>query len=261
MPSFARQPLKFLAGVRCPLKTGVCCAVHAHVGIEIVYHATGSGHTRLPRRQLRVPFAEQSAVIYRAGEPHDQVMDRPGEDWCVQVAAPADGGLLADSHLYVPPLSAPALIEDLRLLSHGYARLSADEQTIFSLRATTLLLSLLNIHANLSRREAASQPEQYVLQAEQFIREQLPGIRSVPQIARQVGISDHYLRHLFKARRGKSLVRHLNEIRVERAKALLAHSQLPLKQIATLSGFKDEYYFSAVFRRLAHLPPGQYRKK
>ena len=49
--------------------------------------------------------------------------------------------------------------------------------------------------------------------------------------------------------------------RIERAKTLLVHSQLSLKQIATLCGFRDEYYFSAVFRRFADLPPGRYRAR
>ncbi|MDR1191467.1 MAG: helix-turn-helix transcriptional regulator [Verrucomicrobiales bacterium] len=261
MPRHAECPLQFLAGMRVPLRVGVCCEVHAHAGIELVYHATGSGRTRLPRRKLEVPFQEQSVIIYRANEPHDQVMNKAGEDWCVQIAAPAGRELFAASHLYVPPLTMPALIEDLRLLSHGYPRLSGAERVIFNLRATTLLLTLLNLHARASRREAAPPPEQYVLNAEQFIREHWSGLQSVPQIAARVGISDHYLRHLFKARRGKTLVRYLNETRVERAKSLLAHSRLPLKQIATLSGFKDEYYFSAVFRALAKLSPGQYRRK
>jgi AraC-like DNA-binding protein len=41
----------------------------------------------------------------------------------------------------------------------------------------------------------------------------------------------------------------------------LRHSRLPLKQIATLCGFKDEYYFSAVFRQLTQSSPGDFRRR
>jgi transcriptional regulator GlxA family with amidase domain len=102
--------------------------------------------------------------------------------------------------------------------------------------------------------------ERHVRKAEHYINEQYGKIDSLRQVAEAIGIGYDHLRHSFKARRGKSLVRQLNEVRVERAKALLAHSRLPLKQISSMCGFRDEYYFSAVFRKLAHAAPGRYRE-
>ncbi len=108
---------------------------------------------------------------------------------------------------------------------------------------------------------APSRPEQYVRAAEQFIRENFATIRSLRVVADAAGVGYDHLRHLFKERRGRSLVRYLNEVRMERAKTLLVHSRLPLKQIATMCGFRDEYYFSAVFRRHVQMPPGRYRAR
>ena len=34
-----------------------------------------------------------------------------------------------------------------------------------------------------------------------------------------------------------------------------------MKQIATMCGFKDEYYFSAVFRKFTATAPGAYQNK
>ena len=243
------------------VKRGICCDVHSHRDLEIVYHPTGSGYTRLPKRELVVPFQEQSVVIYGPEEAHDQVMESAGEDLCVQISLPLKRGLFPNACLYLPRLETPSLIEDLRMLSHGYTRLSPMEQTIFDFRATATVLALIDLYCSVSQREAAPLSERYVLKAEQHIRDHLLEIASVSQIAEHVGISSHHLRHLFKALRGKSLVRHINEMRIDRAKSLLSHSRLPMKQIASLCGFKDQYYFSTVFTAMTRCAPGHYRRQ
>ena len=47
----------------------------------------------------------------------------------------------------------------------------------------------------------------------------------------------------------------------KRACDLLLTTQLSLKRIAHLSGFKNEYYFGRVFKKHTNLPPGAYRKR
>jgi transcriptional regulator GlxA family with amidase domain len=55
------------------------------------------------------------------------------------------------------------------------------------------------------------------------------------------------------------MVRHLARIRVDRAKELLAHSPLSLREIAARCGFASEQYLCAVFARLEGMPPGAFR--
>jgi len=250
-------PLVFVHGMRHPLISGVCCSVHAHAAFEIVYHPKGRGITRL-NRQTNVPFREGSIVIYAPHEPHDQVMDEEGNDFCIQVATPGNVRL-PKGCLYIPHVENRAVREDIHLLSHGYPRLSATEQAIFNFRATALLLDLIQSACTRRSQDDADPAEQHVLKAEQFIRENFPSIKSLGEVARHVGVSQDHLRHVFKTLRAKTLIRHLAEVRIERAMTLLRHSRLPLKQIAAMCGFKDEYYFSAVFRRFTQTPPGVHR--
>lgn len=49
--------------------------------------------------------------------------------------------------------------------------------------------------------------------------------------------------------------------RINRALNLLRDTELPLKNIAEKTGFRNEYYFSRVFRRRCGTPPGKYRKQ
>ena len=254
----ARKPLTYIHGWRTMTTAGVCCIVHSHREIEVVYHAEGHGVTRT-EHVPSLPFREGSIVIYPPNEKHDQVMDKPGEDLCFLIDIPAGKNSLPREPLYVPRVANNPVIEDIRTLSSGPHRSRGLEQSAFDFRATSALLSLIHMASLASDHEQAGTMEKHVLRAEQYVREHAPSIRSVAEIAEAVGIGPDHLRHGFKALRGKSLVQFLTEVRVDLAKRFLLHSDLPLKQVAARCGFKDEYYFSAVFRRIAHTPPGGYR--
>jgi len=251
-------PLSFVHGMRHSLDGGVSCAMHSHPVIEIVYHPSGHGVTRTERHE-ELPFQPGSAVISPPKHLHDQVLENGGEDFCVQIAPPPGKGILPKTRLYIPFVDNPCTREEIHLLSAGRPGLSAVEQSVYNLRATALLLELIRIAASRQAHDAADPAEQHVLTAEQYIRENFSTIGSLPALAARVGVSYDHLRHAFRARRGITLIRHLNDVRIERAQMLLKHSRLPLKQVATMCGFKDEYYFSAVFQRYTKTSPGGYR--
>lgn len=253
------EPLAFAAGIRHTVRKNYYCGMHSHPAVEIVYHPTGKGTTRLAGQ--KIPFAEGSAVIYAPGEEHDQAMTEDGDDLCVQIALPARLRGKLRGGFFVPHIGQSWLTEEIAHLCRSRAQPGGLEQRIFDLRATAVLLALLDLATAVSREHALPSSERHVLQAEQFISEHFSTLRSLREVAEHVGLSHDHLRHLFKQARGKSLVHHLNEVKVSRAKILLASSPLPLKQIAALCGFQDEYYFSAVFRKLTHFPPGWYRQK
>ena len=232
--------------------------MHSHHAIEIVYHSTGAGVTRLEGAPA-IPFEEGSVVVYAPDERHDQVLDCPGEDLCVQLALPESSDAAPTSCFRIPSIENATLIEDIRLLSRAYIQPDPIEQIILNLRATSTLLSLIHLSFGRRDRRNSGHADWRVLKAEQYIRDHFSKIGNLCEVARHTGISHDHLRHQFRALRKKSMIRYLNEIRIERARTLLIHSGLPLGQIAGMCGFKDEYYFSAVFRKLVGLSPGRYR--
>jgi AraC-like DNA-binding protein len=250
-----RFPLPYVNGMRHAAKIESYCSFHSHPVLEIVYHPTGKGVTRI-RKGETIPFKEQSVLVYAPHEEHDQTMECDGEDLCVQISLPSKSPRrgFTLSHIH------PVIAEEIRMLSQGYTGVNPQDQAIFNLRATAVLFSLIRLSLDSWKNQEASISQQHVSKAIDYIRNHLSEIQSLSQVVDHVGISHDHLRHLFKSMQGKSLVRHLNEARIERAKSLLVHSPLPLKQIAELCGFKDEYYFSAVFRSLAHVAPGHYRQ-
>ncbi len=261
--SFAEQasvaPLPLLAGWQAPVAVGLCCQLHDHASVEMVYHRRGSGITRLgPSRREEVAFSEGSCVIYAPGLLHDQVMDTAGEDICVHLEMPSGFSGRLSGCLVVRDASR-WVSEDWDRLTSGKKITDKLEQRILDMRGTSVLLAMLRQCFSPSRDKPAS-AEKSVLKAEEYIREHFAGISSMQEVAEHAGLSHDRLRHLFRQQRGISLVGFLTRIRIERSKSLLLHSKLPLKQIAELCGYRDEYYFSAVFKRQTGQPPGAFRK-
>ncbi|MDP0496084.1 MAG: AraC family transcriptional regulator [Verrucomicrobiota bacterium JB024] len=256
----AGKTLHFLAGWRTPVELGVTCQVHSHPAIEMVYHRTGSGITRLGNRQNElVSFPEGSCVIYAPDLPHDQVMDTPGEDICVQLAVSPRIRKQIHGCLVVRN-AANQLSDDWDQLSSGRRPTSELEKEILNLRATATLLAMLR-ECIAPEEDTRSAEHAAVRRAEEYIREHFATIDSMQEVSEQAAISNDRLRHLFREQRGTSLIAFLTQVKLERAKSLLTHSKLPLKQISTLCGFRDEYYFSSVFRRHTGQPPGAFRLK
>ncbi|MBD5486819.1 MAG: response regulator [Lachnospiraceae bacterium] len=79
-------------------------------------------------------------------------------------------------------------------------------------------------------------------------------------VAQRVGISAGYLSTLFQKQLSVGFVDYLNEIRIEHACTYLRQSYLKTYEIAYKVGFKDEKYFSKVFKKIKGQSPSEYRK-
>ena len=76
------------------------------------------------------------------------------------------------------------------------------------------------------------------------------------QLARSKNLSVSRLRHLFRKELGSSFKKHLNSIRLARARDLLQTSFMSVKQVMYEVGFRDETYFIRVFKREFGMTPG-----
>lgn len=66
--------------------------------------------------------------------------------------------------------------------------------------------------------------------------------------------------HLFSKKLGLSPLRHLERLRMERAKSLLLGTSSSVKEIAAAVGYPDALHFSTRFRRLVGRSPRAYRQ-
>lgn len=79
-------------------------------------------------------------------------------------------------------------------------------------------------------------------------------------VAEQAFISSSYLSVLFKKYCRLGFSEYLNEVRIEHACKLLNNEQsLKIFEVAECVGFRDERYFSTVFRKRYGISPSEYR--
>ena len=95
--------------------------------------------------------------------------------------------------------------------------------------------------------------------AVQFIEDNIGRPLTLASIARVVSLSPGHFAHAFRQATGVAPHRFLVERRVERAKALLRHSDLPISEIADRIGCSSNSHFSVLFHRVTGITPREFR--
>lgn len=84
---------------------------------------------------------------------------------------------------------------------------------------------------------------------------------SVTELAAKLNVSKSGLNRKLKSLLGVAPKEFINKARMNRAVALLHHSDLPVKEIAYRCGFCDQNYFGKCFRAAMGVSPSEYRQK
>lgn len=80
------------------------------------------------------------------------------------------------------------------------------------------------------------------------------------EIAEAVGVSEDYLSRVFNRELGLSPWDYLTRYRIQRAKELLQRTEASIRTVAHQVGFKDQAYFSRVFRKQTGRSPQAFRE-
>ncbi len=83
----------------------------------------------------------------------------------------------------------------------------------------------------------------------------------VREVARAAGVSQVVLQRRFRAVREATVVQEIARVRAERARELLAATQLSVAKVARLCGFRSAQRLATVFRKQEGLSPTQWRER
>lgn len=100
-----------------------------------------------------------------------------------------------------------------------------------------------------------------VVAALRFIRNHADKPLSVNDVAQAVAVSRRLLERRFQVEVHRTIGEEIARVHLERAKALLAQTDLPIPRVAEGSGFGSPEYLASVFRRATGLTPLKYRTK
>lgn len=94
----------------------------------------------------------------------------------------------------------------------------------------------------------------------EYLNEHFTESLRLSDVAARFGLSPQYFCTYFKENLGKTLVQHINFLRIEQASRLLRETDRAIMDIALSVGFENFSYFIKRFREVFGCTPSQYRK-
>lgn len=83
---------------------------------------------------------------------------------------------------------------------------------------------------------------------------------TLDMLAKICDINKYYLAYLFKKEIGMAPINYLNDVRIKEAKIMLETTDLTIGEIANITGFSSQSFFTQAFKREAELTPSQFQK-
>lgn len=236
-------------------------------------------------------YGARQEIAWRDGSRRESAITRPGTVTLIPSGHEARwdvGGPIEVSHVYLPDAHLQAcadacgsrvgaiqladriafddaissrLLEVLAL----EARCPGTGSALFIDQAIDLLgLQLLRAHASNGATAAPGAPRGLpswkVRRVTEYLKEHLDQDVRLEDLANAVGLSRFHFCTAFRQATGLAPHRWLIELRMSRARELLADTRLPVVQVALAVGYQAPSAFAAAFRKFAGVTPTEFRR-
>jgi AraC-like DNA-binding protein len=122
-----------------------------------------------------------------------------------------------------------------------------------------ILQMLAHIYLHTNDNTLPNEHQDIVRRCREILEFNAEGIIDIQEVARELDVSYQYLLSLFKKQLGMTPYQYYIQMRIHRAQELLTHSDLSIKEIASLLNFENQFYFSRFFKKKTGLTPSQWR--
>lgn len=127
---------------------------------------------------------------------------------------------------------------------------------------TARLESLVQLALDEVARGGASQAERKVAEFQEFVSRHYQDLElSIHEVSQALAISPSYLSKIVKKHLYRSFVEYVTEFRIDRAKELLAGTDLMTYEVAEKTGYPDSRYFSSLFKKQTGCTPSEFRQR
>lgn len=93
-----------------------------------------------------------------------------------------------------------------------------------------------------------------------YIHENFAQKIQIPELAKMESLSNSRYITLFSKEIGKSPSEYILALRLERARELLLTTDMEISSVGAASGYKDQYFFSKIFKKHIGISPSEFRK-
>jgi AraC-like DNA-binding protein len=241
-------------------------APHTHDGFAIGVIEDGAERFRYRRGDHAAPAG--SLVLVNPGEPHTGSAALPS-GWRYRMLYPAPELLQrAASQLSGRPRPVPFFPQPVAhdpalaaalLRLHATLEASADPLERES-RLLATFAALVQRHADTLHLAAPAVPEPgAVRQVRAYLEDHAAEAVTLADLAALTGLSEFGVVRSFQRATGLPPHAYLTQLRVDRARRLLASGLAPA-QAAPLAGFYDQSHLTRHFKRIVGVPPAQYAR-
>ena len=98
-----------------------------------------------------------------------------------------------------------------------------------------------------------------IIKAQQYVMQHIDEDITLTMLADTLFVNRTYLSEVFKKKMGLTLVAYISGMKMQRAKIILANTDLTITEIAELLSYKDVEYFSRLFKQRIGFSPSDYR--
>lgn len=148
----------------------------------------------------------------------------------------------------------PALINDI----FEYALRSSDPSAPLISSFAYRLIMLLSHEVSSRHRDSVTAAALNI--GKRFARDNFAIDIGVEDMAQAADLSRSHFSRRFRESEGVSPREYLEHIRIKHSMSLLAQHEIRVKEVADRCGFRDENYFTRVFKRVSGMTPTQYRR-
>jgi len=127
-----------------------------------------------------------------------------------------------------------------------------------------LVIHLLRTHLTVRKSDLielsrAGPVDRRLRRAIEFMHDNYAGGLSLEEIASAAYLSEYHFARLFKEIIGVTPHVYLANLRLERARKLLAETELPISEVAALVGYHSQSHFTKIFKSITGTTPRAYR--
>jgi AraC-like DNA-binding protein len=150
-----------------------------------------------------------------------------------------------------------ASIEEIIGLNNHYLVRIRESESVYDLSASLSVILTRFVDCVFTLKSI--QHADLIRKSIHFINSHYSNNLSLDKVAEHVHLSPSHFSRIFHEEIGESFVAYLTRVRIEKGKAMLRACSLPLSEISVRIGFRDQSYFSRVFKRSTGISPGKYR--
>ena len=119
---------------------------------------------------------------------------------------------------------------------------------------------LLALHERINSRFDTNKNQQKIKRAIEYIQENYDKDLNMAVVSNHISMNYSLFSSLFKEFTGSNFVNYLKAIRMEKAKELLAETDLRIVEISAKIGYDNEKHFMKTFKASCGVSPSEYRK-